>query len=205
MNTIDRILKNMGITKPISIIEELNGFKKKPLVNEGWIEATKLNGISIDKKNDKFSINYIENIQESLNEKKDYVFENKGGIIVFSTTVNAVYNNNDTFFNKVKNWFAKHYESLMNRLKSNDKINKVLSKHNEVQGFSVGNFFKGVYKAKDGSLYDETSLSVEIIGIEPLLLEIIASEMCIEFKQESALVKDYETGEIYLVNKENPV
>lgn len=199
MNTIDRILKNMGIVKSKPILEEITGFNKKPLVNEGWVEATKLNGISIDRKNDKFSIKQL------LGEAKEYTFENKGGIIVFSTTVNAIYPDANSFLLKIKNWFNSKYETLMNRLNSNNKINSVLSKHQEVQGFSVGSFFKGVYKAKNGQLYDETSLSVEIIGIEPLLLEIIASELCQEFKQESCLVKDYQTNEIYLVNKEIPV
>ena len=69
----------------------------------------------------------------------------------------------------------------------------------EVYGMTIGNFVKGRYKAKDGSLYDETSLSVEIIGVSSNVLNKVAEELAKEFKQETVLVKNYDDNRIYLV------
>jgi hypothetical protein len=66
---------------------------------------------------------------------------------------------------------------------------------------SIGNFIKGRYKANDGTLYDEKSLSIEIIGVTDGVLNKVAKDLANEFKQESVLVKNYETNKIYLVKK----
>jgi hypothetical protein len=79
------------------------------------------------------------------------------------------------------------------------KINKIIYNNPEIQGVTIGNFVKGRYVAKNGSLYDETSLSVEIIGITSDVLNKVAEELAKEFKQETVLVKNYNDNKIYLV------
>jgi hypothetical protein len=51
-----------------------------------------------------------------------------------------------------------------NRFSYSKKINTVINKHKDVYGITIGNFVKGRYKADDDSMYDEKSLSIEIIG-----------------------------------------
>ena len=49
-------------------------------------------------------------------------------------------------------------------------------------------------------MFDENSLSVEIIGIDSTELIKIAEELCIAFLQESVLLKDFSNNKIFLVN-----
>ena len=90
-------------------------------------------------------------------------------------------------------------ETATNILFKSSKINKVIKNNPEIFGVTIGNFVKGRYKAKDGSLYDESSLSVEIVGITSDVLNKVAEELAQEFKQETVLVKNYDENKIYLV------
>ena len=90
-------------------------------------------------------------------------------------------------------------KTLKNKLFKDKKINKVLSKYDEVYGVTIGNFVKGRYKSETGKLFDESSLAVEIIGITTEVLNNVAESLAQEFKQETVLVKDYTSNRIYLV------
>ena len=67
-------------------------------------------------------------------------------------------------------------------------------------GFTIGKFYQGGYKAKSGKLFDEKSVSIEIISITSALLLKIATEIARDFNQETVLVKDYQSNETYFVN-----
>lgn len=121
--------------------------------------------------------------------------DEKGGMIIFSRTVNAIDQSN----NKLINWVKKNIETLKNKFNSNKKIDKV-SKDNNLVGWTVGHFLDGRYTAKNGQSYGEDSLSVEIVGVDSDTLVKVATELCREFKQEAVLVKDYNTGKILFVN-----
>lgn len=121
----------------------------------------------------------------------------KGGMIIFSRTVNAI----DQSDNKLINWIKKKLATLSNKINSNKKIDKV-SKDNELVGWTVGHFLDGRYTAKNGQSFGEDSLSVEIVGIDSDTLIKVATELCREFKQESVLVKDYNNGKILFVNRD---
>lgn len=118
----------------------------------------------------------------------------KGGIIIFSTEVNA----EELSDNKLINWFKQKFSSFKNKLFKNRKIDNIANKHNLV-GWTIGKFLNGRYTAKNGKTYSENSLSVEIIGVSSDELIKIAEELCIEFIQESVLVKDYSTGRVMFV------
>lgn len=123
--------------------------------------------------------------------------DKKGGIITFSTEVNAESLSNS----KLINWFKQKFNTILNRLNKNKKIDKIANKH-DLTAWTVGNFLHGRYTANNGEVFDENSLSVEIVGIDFDELIKIAEELCIEFIQESVLVKDYSTNRILLVNAE---
>ncbi len=127
----------------------------------------------------------------------DYEFEKaeKGGIIVFSTDVNAVMLSK----NKLVNWLKQKASTLSNRFFATNKIDRIAQAH-ELVAWTIGHYLDGRYTAKDGRSFGENSLSVEMIGIETSQLISIAEEMCAEFQQESVLVKDYSSDRILLVN-----
>ena len=122
----------------------------------------------------------------------------EGGIITFSTDVNSVKLSNNEFINKLKQFG----ETLKNRFRVKKKVDKVLQK-NEVFGCTVGNFMHGRYYDKSGKVYDERSMSVEIIGMTYEDLIKIAEQLCAEFKQETVLVKSNGEHHLVFVNSNN--
>lgn len=121
----------------------------------------------------------------------------KGGIIVFSEEVNAI-NQSE---NKLINWLKQKTITAKNKLFYKNKIDAIANAH-ELVGWTVGRFLDGRYKAKNGKMYGEKSLSVEIIGVSVETLIDIATELAREFAQESVLVKDYSGGRIMFVNRD---
>jgi hypothetical protein len=138
-------------------------------------------------------------MEQGSEELIDYEFESEelGGIIVFSTTVNATVG--DDAKKTLKQRLKGAWETLKNKVKLNKTLDQILFVNNKVAGASIGNFFKGRYTAKDGSLYSEKSLAVEVIGITFELLVSIASEMAKAFQQETVLVKSNGSKRIVLV------
>lgn len=90
----------------------------------------------------------------------------QGGMIIFSTEVNAVE-------------LAQKYELI---------------------GWTVGKFLSGRYTDRTGKVYDENSLSVEVVGINSETLINLAEDICRDFEQETVLVKDYNSQKILFVN-----
>ena len=157
-------------------------------------QALKMNGFKIEVTSEDYTWMNSEGILESI----DFEFDKKGGVIVFSTDVNAV----DISNNKLLNRLKKVVQSMLNRAFVGKKIGKVMDKHDEVYGFTIGKFVTGRYKAEDGSIYDEKSTSVEIIGIDSDTLLKVAEDIAAEFDQETVLVKDYQEDRIYLAKKD---
>ena len=100
----------------------------------------------------------------------------------------------------IKNKFS----VIINNILKNTMIPKVFTGFKNIEGFSVGNYFQGRYSdrayGRESRIYDDTSLSIEIVGIPFMLLQVIAAEIGREFKQKSVLVKDNAFGTIILVN-----
>lgn len=123
--------------------------------------------------------------------------EHKGGMIIFSTEVNAENMSSNRLIKFLKQKFA----SFKNKLYSYKKIDNIANNYNLV-GWTVGKFLSGRYTAKNGKTYSEDSLSVEIIGIDTDELNNIAEDLCIEFLQESVLIKNYNENRIYFIDAE---
>lgn len=121
--------------------------------------------------------------------------DRKGGIIIFSTDVNA----EDLNENKLVNYFKQKFLTIKNRLYQNKKIDNIANKH-KLKGWTIGRFLNGRYTDDEGRLFSEKSLSVEIIDVTLDELIEIAEELCIEFLQESVLIKDYTTNRVLFVD-----
>lgn len=119
----------------------------------------------------------------------------KGGIIVFSEEINAI----ELSKNKVINWIKQKINTLKNKLTGKKKIDSIADNYGLI-GWTIGNYFDGRYKAKNGKFYGEDSLSLEIIGVDTDTLVKIATDICKEFKQELVLVKDYSTNSVMFVD-----
>jgi hypothetical protein len=134
-----------------------------------------------------------------LTEGVDFTLgdDQSGGMIIFSTDVNAEKLDN----NKVKNWIKQKVATLNNRMKATKKVDRIGQSHGLI-GWTLGHFLSGRYTAKNGKPYGENSLSLEIVGIDSDTLLNIATELCREFQQEAVMVKDYNTKQIIFVNKE---
>lgn len=121
----------------------------------------------------------------------------QGGMIIFSTEVNAIKQSE----NKIINWLKKKIKSIKNKLKTYSKVDQIAQKYDLV-GWTVGKFLNGRYTGRDHKVYDENSISVEIVGITSETLIKIAEDICKEFEQESVMVKDYNTKKVLFVNGE---
>ena len=122
--------------------------------------------------------------------------EHSGGIIVFSTDVNALDVSKISFVNNVKQKLL----SWKNRLNKNKYIDGLAKKYN-LFGWTIGNYFTGRYTGKNGKTYSEKSSSVEIIGVSKNILVEIATDLCSMFKQESVLLKCYADDSLYFIDE----
>ena len=138
---------------------------------------------------------------ENLLEDIDWEVERDklGGIIVLSTDVNAV--NFST--NKVKNWVKQKVETIKNRLSYNKKINKLSKKYEDIFAWTIGKYLHGRYKANNGDVFDENSISIELLNVPSEIIIKFAEDLCKEFYQETVLVKLYGENRILFVRSRN--
>ena len=74
-----------------------------------------------------------------------------------------------------------------------------ISKCNDIFAWTVGKYLHGRYKAKDGTIFDENSISVELLNVSVDTIISFAEELCKEFSQETVLVKLYGEDRILFV------
>lgn len=94
--------------------------------------------------------------------KREVPDDMKGGIIVFPQGTDAVLSD----------------------------IKRIIQKHNPAS-WTIGRFFKGRHSRKDGLVYSEDSLSVEIIGVSVDSLTKAAADFYTSFSLKSVLIKYY--------------
>jgi len=170
-----------------------------------WYKNVKINEGLFDTGNKEFTFG------EGVADEQYGLPKYKGGIIVFSTDVNAV-NDPKGFKNKVKAFFKNNIQTIINRITKNKKLNKLITKHNVTRdvikdhfigAFSIGNFFKGRYIGKNDKVYDGKSSSIEIAGVPSEVLLIFGTEIAKEFKQETVLIKDLNKNKFYLADRKD--
>lgn len=137
-------------------------------------------------------------LDEGVHNNQYGMSEYRGGIIVFSTDVNAIELDRNKLLNKIKQIII----TYKNRLNRGSIIHNIVNKFNDKGGeyigaYSVGNFFKGKYVGDNGEMYNEKSLAVEINGLSSDSLLSVAEMIAQEFMQETVLVKDLNKNKIY--------
>ena len=103
--------------------------------------------------------------------------------------------------NKFKNWILQKFNTVKNRFSAKSMLDTIRKKNN-VYAWTVGKYLSGVYTGNNGKTFDENSISISMIGVSRDQLFKIADEICREFKQESVLVQDNKTNQIYFVECE---
>lgn len=137
-------------------------------------------------------------LDEGVHPEQYGLAKYRGGVIVFSTDINAVDLDERPFINKIKQII----ETIKQRLTRGKKIHQTIFKHNKenkefIGAYSVGNFFHGRYIDDKGTKFDEKSLCIEVNGISSKTLLRLAEMICEEFKQQTVLVKDLNINKIY--------
>ena len=66
---------------------------------------------------------------------------------------------------------------------------------------SVGNFFKGRYVGNNNEVYDEKSICIDIFGMLSDSLVRLTIAIARESKQETVLLKDFNTGKNILIDR----
>ena len=121
--------------------------------------------------------------------------DERGGIISLSTDCNALELNKNRFVNTLKQFI----NTWKQRLTYTKRIDKVAQDHN-LMGWTVGKFLNGRYTGRNGKVWNENSVTIEVIGVTSDKLLNISKDLCNEFHQESVLVKDYNTNKVMFVN-----
>lgn len=125
----------------------------------------------------------------------------RGGVIVFSTEVNAVTLDKNQILNKIKQIIT----TYKNRFRRGSIIHQAVNKFNQeneeyIGAYSVGNYFQGKYVGDNGEMYNESSMCIEVNGLSSRSLLKLAELLCKAFMQETVLVKDLNLNKIYMAD-----
>jgi hypothetical protein len=120
-----------------------------------------------------------------------------GGVITFSTDVNSKMLSDNVF----KNWILQKFKTYKNRFSFSSMLDKIRIKNN-VYAWTIGKYMVGVYTGKNNKTFNENSISISMIGVSRSQLFSVAEEICKEFNQESVLVQDNQSNQIYFVEYE---
>lgn len=143
-------------------------------------------------------------LDESVHGEQYGLAKYRGGVITFSTDINAMELSDNPLINKIK----QAVETFKQRLKKDKMIHKAITlfdKENDeeyIGSYSVGHFFKGRYVGDKGEMFNEKSVSVEVNGLSSKSLVKLAERIADMFRQETVLVKDLNTNKIFLVDNE---
>ena len=122
----------------------------------------------------------------------------RGGVIVLPMDVNAVELSQNALMDKVKQIVV----TYGNRLRKGRVVREPLDGEGteHIVAYGVGKSFTGKYVGDNGEMYDGKSLSVEVNGLSGRSLLRFAEMLANAFVQETVLVKDLNTGKIYLAD-----
>ena len=142
-------------------------------------------------------------LSEGIHSNQYGLEKYRGGIIVFSTDVNAI----ELSSNRFKNIIKQTIETFKNRYFRKNILGKVINKFNKysnnneyIGAYTIGNLFTGNYIGDNGEIYSEKSSCIEVNGLSSKALIFLAEYIARVFKQETVLVKDLNKNKIFLVN-----
>lgn len=202
----------MKYIKPLKSDKSFNDILKQrgwmQLVGDdsrGYINAIKANCLSSSFVFDvnKVHISYVYD-KDTFKKIKSYNLhkintDKRGGIISLPTGINL----DKSSKNKVVTWIKQKLINIKNKPFHTEMVIGEMDKNKDIQGFTIGNFFKGNYSnRKNNKVFDEKSIRIdciEIIGINKEDLYSIAEDFKNKFVQQSVLVKDHSTGNIHFL------
>ena len=121
-----------------------------------------------------------------------------GGMIVFSTDVNS--NSSRGIKGKVKSFIKTWWNRLTRKNKIDKDVMEEVKKKGISTGWSIGNLFRGRYfDQKNGTLFNEKSLCVDLRGANMKFVKDIADKFRKTFDQQSVLVINHKTGKSSLI------
>jgi len=140
-------------------------------------------------------------LDEGVHDEQYGLAKYRGGIITFSTDINAL----ELSKNKIINFLKQKLETFKQRLGRHSKIHNIINKFNGnseefIGAYSVGNFFHGKYVGDNGEMFNEKSLCIEVNGLSSRSLLRLAEYLSDSFRQETVLVKDLNNNKIYLAD-----
>jgi hypothetical protein len=138
---------------------------------------------------------------KELYEGIDYEIKYPGGMIIFSTELNSTIENKDKFFQNIKSFFEKKLKSFVNDLNVVKRVKQILFDIFNLIGYTFGKNFNGMYKSKDGKIYNEKSYTITITDVSSIMLKYIAEKICKEFKQETVMLNDFNENKVYFIDK----
>lgn len=127
--------------------------------------------------------------------------EKKGGMLIFSTEVNA--NVGKDIISKIWGWLQTVYNSITKKDRIRNVVDETVKETGIGFGVTVGKNFIGRYSAPNGETFDETSLTVTILGVSTDVLYALADKLMEEFNQEAVAFQDYNDGSSGLLNYGN--
>ena len=137
-------------------------------------------------------------LDESVHGEQYRFLDYRGGVIVLPMDVNAEEMSRNAVMDKVKQIVG----TYGNRPRKGRVIRKSLNGEGteHIGAYSVGRSFTGKFVGDKEEVYDEKSLSVEMNGLSGRSLLRFAEMLANAFVQETVLVKDLNTGKIYLAD-----
>lgn len=122
-----------------------------------------------------------------------------GGIIVFPVSARDIIGGNGP--GEDLRAILENAWTALNSPSGGDDTTPPLPGFGNLPAFSTGPFFRGRYlDRRNGTLFDRRSLSVEIIGVPGDRLPRLASLAARALGKRGALVRDSESGRMYLVD-----
>lgn len=129
----------------------------------------------------------------------------RGGTIVFPTDPEA--QGAPHFAARIeafaRSWIERFQESrnrFLNAMEAQART-AIPPEWQHVQGFTVGNFFRGRYLDDEGRLYDKASLGVDVILVNPITFGAFAADATRTLNQRSALVRNHALKAVYFIER----
>ena len=129
----------------------------------------------------------------------------RGGVIIFSTELNAVGLDKNAIKNKVDTIIFHFQQRFFSGKKNSDIFNKAIKyfrkmSEGTIGAYSIGNTFKGKYIGDNYEEYNERSISIEVNGLSNKALLYLGEMIARAFYQETVLIKDLNKNKIYFTN-----
>lgn len=155
----------------------------KTEVYESCGEYNAMRFIKINKTDDKVLVS--SDSGESGESVVDIGNTKKGGIILFPIDVSET----SIAYNPIAAWIKTNLSDYLNRMTDMTK--------EEDPSWSIGRYAEGRYLAYNGKIYDESSLSLEIAGVDSDTLKRITVDLCRILKQHYVLLYDCTANTIF--------